>query len=167
MGGEHSDEPTEAILGLLTQVARALGLDASVEIQDDGDTCTATLHGEDLGLFIGRHGQTIDAVQHLAQRLAGASAARAANAPRARESRRIVVDAEGYRERREEALQCQAEHAAEEALRVGRPVVLDAMTASERRLVHEYLRERGAVQTYSEGDEPDRHLVVAPLDEAD
>ena len=117
-------------------------------------TCTGTLHGEDLGLFIGRHGQTIDAVQHLAQRMAGA---------RAEHGRRIVVDAEGYRERREAILRRQADRAAEEALRSGRPVALDVMTASERRLVHEYLREHGAVQTYSEGDEPDRHLVVAPL----
>ena len=60
-------------------------------------------------------------------------------------------------------LQRQADQAADDALRYGRPVALDAMTASERRLVHEYLRDRGEVQTYSEGDEPDRHLVVAPL----
>ena len=60
-------------------------------------------------------------------------------------------------------LQRQADHAAADALRYGRPVALDAMTASERRLVHEYLRDHGEVQTYSEGDEPDRHLVVAPL----
>ena len=60
-------------------------------------------------------------------------------------------------------LQRQADQAAEDALRYGRPVALDAMTASERRLVHEYLRDHGEVQTYSEGDEPDRHLVVAPL----
>ncbi|MEA2420086.1 MAG: spoIIIJ-associated protein, partial [Thermoleophilaceae bacterium] len=77
--------------------------------------------------------------------------------------RRIVVDAEGYRERREGILRRQADRAAEDALRSGRPVALDAMTASERRLVHEYLRDNGEVQTYSEGDEPDRHLVVAPL----
>ena len=92
------------------------------------------MHGEDLGLFIGRHGQTIDAVQHLAQRVRGA---------RAQHGRRIVIDAEGYRERREMILRRQADHAAEDALRHGRPVALDAMTASERRLVHEYLREHG------------------------
>jgi spoIIIJ-associated protein len=82
---------------------------------------------------------------------------------RTKEPRRIVIDAEGYRERREVMLQRQADQAAEDALRYGRPVALDAMTASERRLVHEYLRDHGEVQTYSEGDEPDRHLVVAPL----
>ena len=148
--------PVEAVEELLEQVVRALGLDAEVEVADDGEIVTGTVHGEDLGLFIGRHGQTIDAVQHLAQRMAGG---------RDGEGRRIVIDAEGYRERRETMLQRQADQAAEDALRSGRPVALDAMTASERRIVHEYLREHDELQTYSEGDEPDRHLVVAPLDE--
>jgi spoIIIJ-associated protein len=75
---------------------------------------------------------------------------------------RVVVDAEGYRARRTEALHRQADDAADEAVRFGRPVALDAMTASERKLVHEHLRDRGDVETYSEGEEPDRHLVVAP-----
>ena len=149
-----AENPADAVQELLERVVTALGLDATVEITDDGETCTGTVHGEDLGLFIGRHGQTIDAVQHLAQRVSGA---------RAEHGRRIVVDAEGYRERREGILRRQADRAAEGALRSGRAVALDAMTASERRLVHEYLREHGEVQTYSEGDEPDRRLVVAPL----
>jgi spoIIIJ-associated protein len=145
----------EAVQELLERVVEALGLDAEIEVTDDGETCTGTVNGEDLGLFIGRHGQTIDAVQHLAQRMAGPRSGDAA--------RRVVIDAEGYRERREQMLQRQADQAAEDALRYDRPVALDAMTASERRLVHEYLRDHDGVQTYSEGDEPDRHLVVAPL----
>lgn len=149
-----SERPSDDVRELLEHVVQALGLEGPVEVVDDGETCTGTVHGEELGLFIGRHGQTIDAVQHLAQRVSGA---------RALHGRRIVVDAEGYRERREGILQRQADGAAEDALRNERPVALDAMTASERRLVHEYLRERGGVETYSEGDEPDRHLVVAPL----
>lgn len=149
---------TDAIRELLEQVVTSLGLEgATVEVADDGDTCTGTVHGDELGLFIGRHGQTIDAVQHLAQRVAGVYGASGAGGSR------IVIDAEGYRARREVLLQRQAEQAADDALRYGRPVALDAMTASERRLVHEYLRDRGEVQTYSEGDEPDRHLVVAPI----
>jgi spoIIIJ-associated protein len=145
----------EAVRELLERVVEALGLDADIEVTDDGETCTGVINGEDLGLFIGRHGQTIDAVQHLAQRMAGPRSGDAA--------RRIVIDAEGYRERREQMLQRQADQAVEDALRYDRPVALDAMTASERRLVHEYLRDHEGVQTYSEGDEPDRHLVVAPL----
>jgi spoIIIJ-associated protein len=147
----------DALTDLLEHVVEALGLDAQIEVDDDGDLVRGRLAGADLGLFIGRHGQTIDAVQHLAMRVV-------ANA--AGERRRVEVDAEGYRERRAEALRDQADEAAGEALRYSRAVALDAMSAAERKLVHEYLRDRGDVETYSEGDEPHRHLVVAPLADA-
>jgi spoIIIJ-associated protein len=77
---------------------------------------------------------------------------------------RVTVDAAGYRARREQVLHRQAEQAAESAARNGKPVALDAMNASERKIVHEFLKDREDVETYSEGTEPDRHLVVAPLD---
>lgn len=148
-------ETPELVQELLERLVEALGLEASVEVETSGDTVTGTLHGDDLGLFIGRHGQTIEAVQHLAYRM---TVHRSDG-----DHQRIVIDAEGYRARREEALHRQADQAADDALRYARPVALDAMTASERKLLHEYLRERGDVETYSEGDEPDRHLVVAPV----
>ena len=112
------------------------------------------LEGEDVGLFIGRHGQTIDAVQHLAQRIVF---------PDGPSPVRVVIDANGYRERRAEALRAEADDAAEEALSRATPVELDPMPAFERRIVHEHLRERGDVETHSEGNEPERYLVVAPL----
>jgi spoIIIJ-associated protein len=152
-----NDVAETAVHEVLEEVVTALGLKGSVEVESDGDVVTGTVHGEDLGLFIGRHGQTIDAVQHIAFRIALARGAGDEG------DLRIVIDAEGYRARRAEALQRVADQAAEDARRYGRPVALDAMTASERKLVHEYLRDRGDVETYSEGDEPDRHLVVAPL----
>jgi spoIIIJ-associated protein len=145
---------SEALAELLEKLVDALGLDAAVSVDDDGELVRGRLEGEELGLFIGRHGQTIDAVQHIAMRVVAAAAG---------ERRRVEVDAEGYRERRAEVLRGQADDAADEALRYGRAVSLDAMGASERKLVHEYLRDRGDVETYSEGDEPNRHLVVAPL----
>jgi spoIIIJ-associated protein len=141
----------------LDEVVAALGLKGTVEVESDGEVVTGTVHGEDLGLFIGRHGQTIDAIQHVAFRIALARGAGDEG------DLRVVIDAEGYRARRAEALHRIADQAAEDARRYGRPVALDAMTASERKLVHEYLRDRGDVETYSEGDEPDRHLVIAPL----
>jgi spoIIIJ-associated protein len=147
-------EVEDAIRELLELLVENLGLDAEVDVRQDGDTVTGALIGDELGLFIGRHGQTIEAVQHLAQRIAF----------RGRPSEvRVVIDAAGYRDRRASALRREADEAAESAVQGKRPVALDAMTASERKLVHEYLRERGDVETYSEGDEPDRHLVVAPL----
>lgn len=149
-----ADELVERVRSLLERVVESLGLEGDVVVTDDGETVTGTVEGESLGLFIGHHGQTIDAVQHLAQRIA----LRDGEGDR----RRIVVDAAGYRERRREALERQADDAADEALRYGRPVALDAMTASERKHVHDHLRDRGDVETHSEGDEPDRHLVVSP-----
>jgi spoIIIJ-associated protein len=147
-------DPEVAVRDLLETLNGVLGLEAEVIVQREGDTLTGALVGDDLGLFIGRHGQTIDAVQHLAQRIVF----------RGRPSElRVVIDAAGYRDRRATALKRQADEAADEALRYARPVALDAMVASERKLVHEHLRDRGDVETYSEGDEPERHLVVAPL----
>ncbi len=146
-----AEEQVEALLGV---VGEAFGLTTEVEVERDRDTIRGTLHGEDMGLFIGRHGTTIDAVQHLAYKVA----ARTETPPP-----RVVVDAAGYRARREQALQRQADQAAEAAVQSGRPVALDAMSATERKVVHEYLKDRSGVETYSEGTEPDRHLVVAPL----
>lgn len=148
--------PTDRVRELVELVVDALGLEAAVVVDESDEEILATVEGEELGLFIGRHGQTIEAVQHLAQRVVFQDQER--GAPR----RRIIVDAAGYRARRREALEGQAADAADEAVRYGRPVALDAMTATERRIVHEYLRDRDDVETYSEGEEPDRHLVVAP-----
>ena len=146
----------DAVRDVIEEVVAGLGLRGDIEVVRDGEVVTGTVHGMDLGLFIGRHGQTIDAVQHLAFRAALAAGSTPGEL-------RVVVDAEGYRDRRAEALRRQADDAADEATQHSRPVALDAMTASERRLVHEHLRDRGGVDTHSEGDEPDRHLVVSPL----
>ena len=156
--GEEADvdqlEPAEALEELLEEVADGLGLEVEVEVQERDGVLRGNLRGDDLGPFIGRRGQTIDAVQHLAQRIVfreGPSPVR------------VVVDADGYRERRAESLRADAEQAAVQALRSGQSVELEPMGASERRIVHEYLRERGGVATHSEGDEPRRRLVVSPL----
>jgi spoIIIJ-associated protein len=153
---ERSDDPAERLRDLLEEVIEALDLDAEVEVTVEDDTLRGTIEGDDLGILIGRHGQTIDALEHLASRIA-------LRGVDGEERLRVSVDAAGYRARRAEALERQAEKAASEAVRFGRPVALDAMVASERRLVHEYLRDRHDVETYSEGEEPDRHLVVAPV----
>src|SRR5919197_2729047 len=149
-------ESADRIRDLLEHVSEALGLEASVVVEEEGRTIRGTLEGDDLGLFIGRHGATIDAVQHLAFKAANRDAGRD-------DAVRVVVDAAGYRERREQMLHRQADQAAARAARSGRPVALDAMSATERKVVHEYLKDRDDVATYSEGTEPDRHLVVAPL----
>ena len=147
-------EPAEALEELLEEVVDGLGLDAEIEVDEQDGVLSGRLEGEDVGLFIGRHGQTIDAVQHLAQRIIF---------PEGPSAVRVVIDANGYRERRAEALRAAADDAAEKALSSGQPVDLDPLPPFERRLVHEYLRERGGVETHSEGNEPERYLVVTPL----
>ena len=148
------DSALQRVRDLLEEVADALDLEAEVVVEDRDGVIHGTLEGEELGLFIGRHGQTIDAVQHLAFK-----AASKGDAP----GPRVVIDAAGYRDRRAQVLHRQADQAAGDAIRHGRPVALDAMSATERKVVHEHLKERGGVETFSEGQEPDRHLVVSPL----
>jgi spoIIIJ-associated protein len=147
--------PAELLEELLEEIADALGLEAEIEVHESGDVLNGRLHGDDMGLFIGRRGQTIDAVQHLAQRIVF---------PGGQAAARVVVDADGYRARRARLLQADADGAAEEAMRSGRAIELDPMPASERRIVHEHLRDRDDVETYSEGEEPDRFIVVSPLE---
>ena len=144
----------ETVREVVEEIVDALGLEGEVEVSEDDGEIRAVVHGEDLGLFIGRHGQTIDAVQHLAFKIAGRGL---------REAPRVTVDAAGYRDRRRQILTRQAEEAADRALRTGRPVALDAMSANERKVVHEHLKDRSGIETYSEGQEPDRHLVVSPV----
>jgi spoIIIJ-associated protein len=152
---EVPQEPVERVRAVVTRVIDALGFDATVDVTESGDEIRATVEGPDeMGRLIGRHGQTIDALQHLAWRAAFHDHD---------ERKAVVVDAAGYRARREEALQRQADRAASEALRYGRPVELEPMSASERKTVHNYLADRADVETHSEGDEPERRLVVSPL----
>jgi spoIIIJ-associated protein len=148
-------DPVELLEELLEELSDCLGLDCAVRVEEEDGVLRGNIEGEDVGLLIGRRGQTIDAIQHLAQRIVFRGDP---------SSPRVVIDADGYRERRARALHEDADDAAEEALRSGRPVELDPMPASERRIVHEYLRERGGVLTHSEGEEPERYLVVTPPD---
>jgi spoIIIJ-associated protein len=139
---------------LLERILESTGIAASVHVEEDAEEVRADLEGDDLGLLIGRHGQMIDAIQHIAYRVAGKGAA---------VRKRVVVDAAGYRERRAVALRAAADQAAEAAVHDQRSVTLEAMTALERKVVHEHLKSRHDVETYSQGEEPDRRLVVAPL----
>jgi spoIIIJ-associated protein len=148
------DEPAERVRAVVGRAVQGLGLHATVDIEESDEEIRATVNGDDLGLLIGKHGATIDALQHIAFRAAS----------RGLEDRtQVTVDAAGYRERREAALQRIADRATAEALRFDRPVELEPMRPGERKIVHLYLRERTDVETHSEGDEPERRLVVTPL----
>ncbi len=148
-------EPAERVRELVEGVLDELDIDGEVEIAEDEERITASVEGDDdYGLLIGKRGQTVDALQLLAYQVAYRGM---------RDRKRVVVDVAGYRERRRETLIARADRAAEQALDNNRPVELDPMSAQERRVVHEHLKERSGVETYSEGDEPRRCVVVAPL----
>ena len=139
---------------LLERILEELGLEASVAVEEGEEEIHADIEGEEVGLLIGRHGQTIDAIQLLAYQAAF----------RGRQDRkRVSVDAAGYRRRQGESLRRRADLAAEDAVSHGQAVEMDPMSSNERRVVHEHLRDRPEIETYSEGDEPNRVLVVAPL----
>jgi len=154
-GGSAAElSPADRVQELLELIADTAGIDADVEIHEDGDGLVAEYVGDDLAVLIGHHGQTIDAIQHLAYRIASRR-----DEPRVS----VLVDAAGYRERRAVILRQAADQAAATALREDRPVALEAMSALERKVIHEHLKDRRDLETYSEGQEPSRHLVVAPL----
>lgn len=151
---ELPDEPIERLRSLVIRVVHELGLNATVDVSETEDELRATVNGEDLGLLIGKHGTTIDALQHLAVRIA---------LPGGDRGKQVVIDAAGYRARREQELQRAADQAIAEAIRYDRPVELEPMRALERKVVHLYVRDRTDVETHSEGDEPDRRLVITPV----
>lgn len=139
---------------LLERIADAAGIETEVEIDDTPEGLVAEYVGDDVGPLIGHHGQTIDAIQHLAYRFAS---------PGRGDRVQVVIDAAGYRERRAVALRQAADQAAATALSQDRAVALEPMSALERKVIHEHLKDRRELETYSEGQEPSRHLVVAPV----
>jgi len=141
---------------LVGRIATALGVAGRVDVHEDDDTITVTCSGADVALLIGRHGQTIDAVQYLLNAIS--------HRAYGDERKEIVVDAAGYRERRRATLEALAERSAQQVRASGERVELEPMTAVERKVVHLKLKELEGVQTSSEGTEPNRYVVVLPAD---
>ncbi len=154
---EPPEDATDAearIRALVTRVTVAMGLRCRVDVEETDEAITATCTGGELGLLIGKHGQTIDALQYLAN----AILARGGDEDR----KPVVIDAAGYRARRKETVDALAVRSAERAVASGSRVELDPMTSVERKLVHERLKDYPGVETTSEGTEPNRFVVVLP-----
>ncbi len=151
---EASGSAADRVGDVIEEILDAFDLEAEFEVVEEADAITARIDGDELGILIGRRGTTIDAVQLLCYRAAFVGDA---------ERKRVIVDAAGYRERRRELLDREADGAARRALEAGAPVELEPMSSNERRVVHDRLKDRPEVETYSEGDEPERRVVVAPL----
>jgi spoIIIJ-associated protein len=154
---EPVDESEQAsdVRDVVERILEAIGVQARLEIVETDETVTATIVGRELGLAIGKHGQTIDAIQYLANAAVWRG--------RGDERKAVVVDAAGYRARREATLEALANRSAERAISSARSVELDPMTAVERKVVHLALKETAGVVTRSEGTEPNRFVVIDPV----
>jgi spoIIIJ-associated protein len=148
----EATEGAAAATDFVRRIAAAIGADVSVSGTEREGLVTVTCSGSDLGLLIGKHGQTIDAIQYLANAIVRSEGG----------THEVVVDAAGYRARRRATLEAVAERSAKRAVATGRPIELDPMTSIERKIVHEALKEDAEVETRSEGSEPNRFVVVEP-----
>jgi len=140
---------------LVQRIVDGIGVNARIELEEEDETITVSCAGADLGMLIGRHGQTIDAIQYLANA--------AMFRGHAENRKEVVVDAAGYRERRRTSLEALAVRSAERVVANAEPVELEPMTAIERKVVHVRLKEFEGVETTSEGTEPNRFVVIQPV----
>jgi spoIIIJ-associated protein len=154
---EAPQELLDEIRALVSSVLDAMGFEARVEVYDAGGFIAADVAPDNTALFIGQKGETIDALQYLVN----------VSAFRDRPFfKRIVLDAEGYRQRRVEAIQGMAHRTARRAVRERRTVEMPPMNSSERRVVHLFLSENPGVTTQSEGSGVNRRVKVSPITQA-
>jgi spoIIIJ-associated protein len=139
---------------LLAEISHALGAQCRIDVEERGEAIAASLTGPDVAVLIGKRGKTIDAIQYLAA--AAVATAGGSEAPR------VTIDAAGYRDRREARLVDLAERSAGQVLRTGRMIRLEPMSSVERKIVHLHLKDVDGIETHSEGDEPNRYVVITP-----
>jgi spoIIIJ-associated protein len=150
--GDESELASE-LRAVIERIVETLGVRCRIDVEETEEQLLASCTGADLGVLIGKHGQTIEAIQHLASAIASRSPAA--------EGKEILVDAGGYRARRRATLEALADRSAERARRTGTSVALDPMTPSERKIVHSRLADVDGIATRSEGSEPHRYVVVS------
>jgi spoIIIJ-associated protein len=150
---EEGDQVSDA-RALVARIVATLGVDAEVEARDEAEAIVVTCSGPDVGLLIGRHGQTIDSIQYLLNAVGWRTYGE--------DRREVVVDAADYRARRQATLETLALRVADRVRESGEPEELEPMTAVERKVVHLRLKDESGVGTTSEGTEPNRYVVVVP-----
>jgi spoIIIJ-associated protein len=148
-------EQTAEVRELVQRIVDGIGVSARLMLEENDDAIVVSCVGPDLGMLIGRHGQTIDAIQYLANAVMYRS--------HPEDRKEVVVDAAGYRARRRASLEALAVRSAERALSSGDPIELEPMSAVERKIVHIRLKEFDGVETTSEGTEPNRFVVIQPV----
>ena len=150
---ETGDQAADA-RALVARIVETLGVDAEVTAREEDEAIVVTCSGPDVGLLIGRHGQTIDAMQYLLNAVAWRA--------HRDERKEVVIDAAGYRARRQATLESLALRVADRVRDSGEREELEPMTAVERKVVHLRLKDEAGVGTTSEGTEPNRYVVVVP-----
>jgi spoIIIJ-associated protein len=151
---EPSSDQAAVVRELLELAVSAIGTSARVRLEESDEAIVATLTGPDTGVLIGRHGQTLDALQYLANAVS--------HRVEGDDRLPVTVDAAGYRARRTATVEALAHRSAEKASATGQRVAMEPMTAVERKVVHEALKDDPEVETESEGTEPNRYVVVLP-----
>jgi spoIIIJ-associated protein len=149
---ELQPDALEEAIEFLREVSAAMGLSVTVDRETEDDAIRLNVKGSDLGLLIGRRGQTLDSLQYLVNIVANRHSDR---------HLRIVLDAEQFRERRRQTLEALAERMAGRVLKTRKDIVLEPMTAQERKIIHARLQIHSQVKTYSQGNEPNRRIVIA------
>ncbi|QDP42025.1 RNA-binding cell elongation regulator Jag/EloR [Radiobacillus deserti] len=135
----------------LQDIARHMGVDVKVTTTTVQNTITFDLSGDKIALLIGKRGQTLNGIQYLLQLIVNRNA---------KDYYTVVVDAEGYRDRRKQTLETLANRMAEKAISTRRSVTLEPMPSYERKVIHTALQDRTDISTSSEGTEPNRHVVI-------
>ena len=153
----EESERAAAARDLVERIVDAVDARCCVDVEETDDVVLVRCSGGDLGVLIGRHGQTIDSIQYLANAIAYRTFGD--------DAKEVVVDAEGYRERRRAVLETLAVRSAKRVVADGARVELEPMTAVERKVVHVRLKEFPGVATASEGTEPNRFVVIVPASE--
>lgn len=138
---------------LIKDIINTMNLKVELDIEEKDSVLSINMRGPELGILIGRRGETLDALQFLVN----------LSVNKNKEVRRkIIIDVEGYRNRREETLQKLAVKLANKARQRGRSVVLEPMSSQERRIIHTALQGRDDIYTFSEGNEPYRKIIISP-----
>jgi len=150
---KQKENPTSKAKDILEQIMQTMNLDVDINVKEESEKVFVNINGPDLGILIGRRGETLDALQYLVNLSANKSSEK---------RKRILIDIEGYRRRREDTLKKLALKLADKARQRGRNVVLEPMNSMERKIIHTALQDRADIYTFSEGDEPYRKIIISP-----
>ncbi|MFP3722382.1 RNA-binding cell elongation regulator Jag/EloR [Niallia circulans] len=146
--------PVETVEEFLKDVCEKMGVPVKIQVKQNGRNILYELSGEKIALLIGKRGQTLNSIQYLAQLVINRES---------KEYLKVLLDAEGYRERRKQALIQLAERIAYKAVKIGKEIPLEPMPADERKTIHTALVSFKGIKTYSSGEDTKRHIIIAPI----